>query len=107
MMRERHHTGEAAKSLCTIKLGERDALIRHWRARKNTFPAESVSFNSDTTMKLLTHPPCPHLLGPLADSDLSQGLLTYPWHHFWYYSQRRLRCDRLATCSLPPNAIVD
>ncbi|MFT4614678.1 MAG: nitrite reductase/ring-hydroxylating ferredoxin subunit [Bacteroidia bacterium] len=48
---------------------------------------------------------CPHLLGPLTNSDLSQGRLTCPWHGYQFdLATGECLSPAHGTCSLPANA---
>jgi nitrite reductase/ring-hydroxylating ferredoxin subunit len=55
--------------------------------------------------EMLVHPTiCPHLLGPLQDSELHKGLLTCPWHGYQFdLATGECISPTAANCRLPAN----
>ena len=109
MMRERHRRlQESRDSAQSVNLGDRDALIRRladgetiiFQLRRREY---QLRYHDGA---LIAHPTiCPHLLGPLTDSDLSHGRLTCPWHGYQFdLATGACLSPPHATCSLPGNA---
>ena len=111
MMRERHRRlRERRDASHAITLGDRDALMRRLEEGETIlFQLKRREYqlryhNGD----LIAHPSiCPHLMGPLIDSDLSNGRLTCPWHGYQFdLATGACLTPADATCSLPANATL-
>lgn len=109
MMRERHQRlQEVRDNPRSLNLGGAQALIERLVA------GETVTYQllrreyqlRYHNGQLLTHPTiCPHLLGPLTNSNLGEGLLTCPWHGYQFdIATGNCVSPTHATCSLPANA---
>ena len=109
MMCERHRRLlEARDNSDRVNLGSEQALTEQLQDGQTlTFQLRKREYQLRyQDGRLLTHPTiCPHLLGPLTDSDLSDGLLTCPWHGYQFdLESGTCVAPAHATCSLPVNA---
>jgi nitrite reductase/ring-hydroxylating ferredoxin subunit len=109
MMRERHRRlQEKREAVAEVDLGSRELLMDRLAA------GEQILFQLKRREyqlrhhggTLIAHPTiCPHLLGPLVDCDLADGLLTCPWHGYRFeLSSGKCLQPPHASCSLPANA---
>ena len=109
MMRERQRRLQEERDASNSRdLGNREILLQRLAA------GEQILFQIRRREyqlryhggELIAHPTiCPHLLGPLLDSDLTDGRLTCPWHGYQFDLETgTCVAPRHARCSLPPNA---
>ena len=111
MMCERHRRlHETRETQSSVNLGAAEALIEQLqRGQTITYQLKKREYQLRYhNGELLTHPTiCPHLLGPLTDSDVSEGRLTCPWHGYQFDLQSGACVSPAqASCSLPVNALL-
>ena len=108
MMRERHRRLHERRDTSDVAtLGGRAELMQRLTAGEQIlFQLKRREYQLRChDEQLVVHPTiCPHLLGPLVDSDLSNGRLTCPWHGY-QFEMATGNClqPAHATCTLPPN----
>lgn len=112
MMRGRHiRLLEIREDADSVDLGEVSAIKQRLQDHETiTFQLRKREFQLRWhNNNFLAHPTiCPHLMGPLTDSNLSEGTLRCPWHGYQFdLTNGQCISPASATCQLPESPTLD